>query len=454
LKSVGSGTTSRLYAAGDFYHTDTGYSGSIAYWDGASWTGFGGPDALIYAVEVADLGGGTNVFAGGSFSTDGTQIVNAIARWDGTNWWPLQTGMGGAVNALAAFDDGGGTALYAGGAFNIAGSMTNAHNIARWNGSTWSLLGTGLGNHVYALAVFDDGSGSALYVGGAFTTAGGASAKGVARWNGSTWTAVGDGFDNGTVFSLAVFDDGGGPALYAGGGFTSSGSVPMHGVAKWDGTTWSALGAGMNLSTDTIVRALASLDRGPGNGADIFAGGLFTTAGANPSVHIAEWRGCAGAVETFCFGDGTVANCPCRNNGQPEHGCENSASTGGARLSATGTTVPDRIVLHSSGEIASALSIFLQGDALVSSGSKFGDGLLCAGGHLERLFVEGAMSGATQAPEPGDPSITARSAALGDPIAPGSTRYYQSYYRDPDLAFCPAPMGDAWNVTNGVRIVW
>ena len=41
-------------------------------------------------------------------------------------------------------------------------------NIAQWDGSNWSALGSGMNNYVYALAV----SGSTLYAGGGFTTAG------------------------------------------------------------------------------------------------------------------------------------------------------------------------------------------------------------------------------------------------------------------------------------------
>lgn len=37
----------------------------------------------------------------------------------------------------------------------------------------WSALGTGMNESVYGLAVFDDGDGPALYAGGLFTTAGG-----------------------------------------------------------------------------------------------------------------------------------------------------------------------------------------------------------------------------------------------------------------------------------------
>jgi hypothetical protein len=73
---------------------------------------------------------------------------------------------------------------------------------------------------------------------------------------------------------------------------------------------------------------------------------------------------------------------------------------------------------------------------------------------LKRLYIKNAVGGATSAPAPGDPSITTQSANLGDTIAPGSVRIYQTYYRDPSLTFCPSPTGNTWNVSNGVRITW
>jgi len=68
--------------------------------------------------------------------------------------------------------------------------------------------------------------------------------------------------------------------------------------------------------------------------------------------------------------------------------------------------------------------------------------------------VKSASGGAASAPGPGDPSISARSAALGDPISAGSQRFYQVYYRDPDAAFCPTPVGNGWNVTSGAIVNW
>ena len=160
-------------------------------------------------------------------------------------------------------------------------------------------------------------------------------------------------------------------------------------------------------------------------------------------------------LTSFCFGDASSSvPCPCGNTGATGRGCENSATTGGAQLTATGTTNPDTIVFTSSGELPTALSIFLQGDSQLVPPTVFGDGLRCVGGNLKRLYTVNAVGGVVSAPGPGDPSVTAQSAALGDPIAPGSLRFYQVYYRDPDLAFCPNPPGNSWNVSNGIRIAW
>ena len=56
--------------------------------------------------------------------------------------------------------------------------------------------------------------------------------------------AGGLGTDN-SVGALAVFDDGGGPALFAGGLFTTAGGVAAAKIAKWDGLGWTPLGGGL-----------------------------------------------------------------------------------------------------------------------------------------------------------------------------------------------------------------
>jgi len=154
----------------------------------------------------------------------------------------------------------------------------------------------------------------------------------------------------------------------------------------------------------------------------------------------------------FCAGDGSLpTSCPCGNLGFAGHGCYNSSVPAGASLVASGETSPDTVLLSAAGERPTALSIFLQGNASLATGVAFGDGVRCVSGTLKRLYVKSASGGACAAPLPGDPSITARSAALGAPILPGDTRYYQVYYRDSAAAFCPP---ETFNATNGVRIGW
>jgi hypothetical protein len=446
LAAFDDGTGTALYAGG----LQSGANPTIAEWNGANWLPLGaGLDNNVRALVVFDDGTGPALYAGGDFSHAGSVSAPFIARWNGTSWSSLGGGMNGHVNALCVYDDGSGSALYAGGNFTTAGSASASH-IAKWNGVSWSALGTGTdGGGVYALAVFDDGGGPALCIGGNFSQVNGAGAVGAAKWNGSIWTAMSEPNLPSTIVTFAVYDDGSGPALYAGG---------YHAyLYRWNGTAWSGLspsGVG-DLGPASGPFALAAFDSGSGSGPALFIGGYFVTAGGISSPYIAAWQGCNRPGEKICAGDGSAGACPCANNGAVGRGCNNSIATGGATVNSAGWTSlsHDSLVLTSSGELPSVLSVFLQGSTEIAPTS-FGDGLRCAGGALKRLYVKNAVAGTVTAPTSGDASVSARSATLGDTIQVGETRVYQVYYRDPNLTFCPPPNGDAWNVSNGLRIAW
>jgi len=91
----------------------------------------------------------------------------------------------------------------------------------------------GVSGGVSAAIVFDDGTGPALYAGGVFTTAGEVAAPGIAQWDGTRWAALGPGMSNSPVLALTAFDDGTGPALYAGGEFTIAGGRSSANMGKW-----------------------------------------------------------------------------------------------------------------------------------------------------------------------------------------------------------------------------
>jgi hypothetical protein len=249
------------------------------------------------------------------------------------------------------------------------------------------------------------------------------------------------------------------------GGLASSGSVEVFEYFSYPansitlqallGTTVVAsqtvpIAGGISVNHYSLSVSAPAFDRmhvlgsGPTDSGAFFANVDHVTMGGAPTI------------SRFCFGDGTGGACPCANTGATDRGCQNSAGTGGADLAFSGTTSPDTIVLSASEELPHPLSLFLQGNTLLSPAVAFGDGLRCTGGLLKRLYVHPASGGSVDAPDfgLGDPPITVRSAALGDPIAPGSTRYYQTYYRDPSPTFCPAPTGNTFNATNGLVIVW
>jgi hypothetical protein len=260
----------------------------------STFGGMPGVDGSISGMAVYDDGHGDGpaLFAGGGFTLAGDVKALNIARWNGTSWAPLGSGIDGGVDALAVFDDGSGPALYAGGSFTHAGGVT-ANSIARWDGSAWTALGSGVSGAstfrtVRALTVWDDGDGPALYVGGSFTSAGGVAASYLARWDGTSFSPVGGGLDS-QVFSLTTFDSGAGAGLYVGGEFTHAGALSANCIAKWNGSSWSAFGVGMN----NEVRAMAFYDEGHGGGPVLFAGGGFTLAGGVTAQRIARWDGAA-----------------------------------------------------------------------------------------------------------------------------------------------------------------
>jgi hypothetical protein len=195
--------------------------------------------------------------------------------------------------------------------------------------------------------------------------------------------------------------------------------------------------------------------------ASVTSGWSVTATATSTGGSTSEFSACVAAQDApstgtpFCFGDGSAGACPCGNNGASGRGCENSASTGGALLGGTGAAslANDTLVLNSSGELPTALSILLQGNSSIAAVA-FGDGLRCTGGVLKRLYVRNASGGALSVPQSGDASISARSAALGDLLTAGATRHYQTYYRDPQLAFCPSPAGNSWNISSGLSVLW
>jgi hypothetical protein len=282
VRAIAFDKAGNLFAGGGFTEVDTIPAIHIAKWDGGSWSALGNGigngindnNSWVLALAVDSSG---NLYAGGEFSMAGGATANNIAKWDGNSWSTLGTGMNNQVIALVVDKSGN---LYAGGYFDSAGGVA-VNNIAKWDGNSWNALGTGTDNMVCTL-LFDN-SGN-LYAGGAFATAGGVTTNAIAKWDGNAWSAFGSGMSGGNganvVYALAVDDAGN---LYAGGNFNAVSGVAANNITKWNGSAWNALGSGMGGGT---VNALVVDKSG-----NLYAGGGFTTAGGVATSYIAEWDG-------------------------------------------------------------------------------------------------------------------------------------------------------------------
>jgi hypothetical protein len=201
-----------------------------------------------------------------------------IARWNGTTWSSLGSGLSGSVEvpptvtALVA----SGNELYVGGTFPTAGGI-RVNNIARWDGRSWSALGSGIAKeqfyvNISAMAL----SGDDLFVAGSFDHAGGVPATNFAKWDGTRWSQIGSeilGLN--AVSALAVH----GTDIYAYASVSYNGNGAVPGIMKWDGVQWTTVGSG----TDGTVMALTFV------GDQLYVGGSFTFAGGKVSANLARY---------------------------------------------------------------------------------------------------------------------------------------------------------------------
>ncbi len=148
--------------------------------------------ASVHGTVWAMKSVGDSFYIAGKFDSIAGIAANSIARWNGTSWSTLGSGIHGDVRVLV--DDGNG-GLYAGGKFDSAGGMATS-NIAHWDGTQWDSLGSGVNDTIFALFNTD----TLLYCGGAFTSAGSIHALRVANWNNlNDWDSMAPNNLNGTV---------------------------------------------------------------------------------------------------------------------------------------------------------------------------------------------------------------------------------------------------------------
>jgi trimeric autotransporter adhesin len=269
-----------LFVTGSFGAGFGVYQHGIAQGEDGEWVLIGDlnisddyPNALLTTL-------GSDLYVASFFTMVNDAEISYMARWDGSKWSSLGSGLDGPIIDMAT----SATSLAVKGVFDKAGG-TQAHGIARWDGSTWSAPTSGVSGGGGSGPTKGEGpliavSATHLYVGGSFTMAGGVEARALAQWNGTEWSSLNPVSNPvNRISQVAALIVSGQNAYVGGYFFTESG--PGYDVAKWSGRQFTMLESRM----DGSVVALAI------SGNDLYAGGGFTMVDGNPANHIAKWDG-------------------------------------------------------------------------------------------------------------------------------------------------------------------
>ncbi len=243
--------------------------------------------APVTSLARVTVGGRTDLALAGPFRVtdeDGNGRGVQVARlpvdhaWEGFEELLLDGGLNGLVFVLAnADDDARGPrpeSLFAGGVFTSGFHTAQqppwlrlgepASRVARWDGGAWRAVGEGVaappqdfddcdtqtccafepahlvnfystyGAVVAAMAVYDDGSGPRLYVGGLFESAGGQGARNIARWGVKSISGDADGsgiVDFADVLSALANHGASYAPIIEGGPGTGPGDANLDGLA-------------------------------------------------------------------------------------------------------------------------------------------------------------------------------------------------------------------------------
>ncbi len=219
---------------------------------------------VVYCLGTYDSGNGEELYVGGEITFVQGQnyfMSRHLVRWDGRTWkrvgWglnqtePWHVSPNPGVYCLQTFDDGTGRKLYIGGDFNQYWSETDVawlpcSGFVTWDGVRYQrpLPPSHPVRRVTAMIEFDDGTGSALYIGGD------PQYGHVYKYGSQGAVPIGSSMSRSPYGAehrqFIVHDDGAGPRLFSGGWIlmiqrqTPSGlvNIPVHGLVYWDGVDW------------------------------------------------------------------------------------------------------------------------------------------------------------------------------------------------------------------------
>ena len=178
------------------------------------------------------------------------------------------------------------------GQFDTLDGVGPVHGVAILENGVWSQLGGGLSDPKWVnserfLPVQLLAMNNQLYAAGGFTQAEGAPVDGIARFDGSRWQPLGAGLLQSDAVAgraqlkLIGYND----KLYAYGTFDRANGELVHNIAQWDGSDWRMLGPAANDGIQEPGFFSAAVV-----GGELHLSGEIHAAGGEPAAYYAIWR--------------------------------------------------------------------------------------------------------------------------------------------------------------------
>ena len=234
-----------------------------------------------------------SLYVGGRFTRAGVVAANNIAKWDGTRWTAVGTGTENGVNgevfALLAQNNG----VIVGGQFQQAGTQS-ANSIARFVAAApvapqtlgWNAYGSGFFPAVTALR--ESAQLNALCAGLNLNQSGATTLSAVQCWNPltTTWSSPSLGPGSGIVGGKVKTISQAGNELWIGGTDLALNGVQVGNLLRLVNASWQTVSGqtpGSPVGVDSSVSGVFA------HGASMFVGGEFTAAGGAPIPYFAAY---------------------------------------------------------------------------------------------------------------------------------------------------------------------